>query len=240
MDGVGTEISYGSLAVVIELIGHAGAGKTWLMREVQADLLGMGVPCKAIDARGKLLRGWAPRRFLEVYSLIRKPRMAIRGVRFLVSGGHFAPREIGTLGNLLYRKLYLDEHAKSDAVYLVDEGLCHGIWSLTLRAKVTDRAALVRFLSSLSCPRYLVSLRPNLTEVLDGLARKEDYRHRLLDLQPGERIRRLEEQEMILDVLEAQVDRRGAVIRVDGPTRTSAREVAGWLRNLVLGGEPFA
>lgn len=229
--------------MIVELFGHAGSGKSTLARRLAERLETLGVAAIALDARAEIKRRrWPGDRLLQARALLGGPGLTVRGLAVLGVEAVRQPWLLGTLGGIGCRARIIEAHAADRRVVLIDEGVLHGTWSLTLMRRETRPEALEAFLDRLPAVEHAVSVRPPRERIHANLKRGGDSRLRGLDADAVSRL--LDRQEALLDRLEARIARSGRLYRVEEPWEaTAVEELAARLaeewRLRYRGGEPL-
>lgn len=217
--------------MIVELVGHAGAGKTTFALDLERVLSRHGIPVALVDARAFTRDQPIRKRALQLYGLLRSPRVTLAGVRLLRSLRTQSWRRLGTLGTLAYRQIHVRKYQEDKRIVLVDEGVLHAIWSLTLHARQINGAELDKFIQRLMTPRHTISLRPDRESVMNNL-RESKTHHRLSSRDTDALAVALDRQEEVLDLLESSTEPWGVVIRARRLTPESIEEVASQLMSL--------
>ncbi len=199
--------------MIVELIGHAGAGKSTLARDLESRLRSWGVDVVLVDGRAIIGSSLFRKRLLQAYALMRRPSVASEGLAILRETGIRNARALGTLGGLIRRKTHIDKFLDDARIVLVDEGVLHAIWSMTAHGRRPTTQTLEQFIEGVTEVDWVVSLRPARDTLTQRLQQRTD--HRLSSLSADELSKTLDGLEGILDTCENFVHRRGRLIRLD-------------------------
>ena len=199
--------------MIVELIGHAGAGKSTLARDLESCLRSWGLDVVLVEGRTMMGSGLLRKRLFQAFGLVRRPAVALEGLAVLQGTGIRNLRSLGTLGGLICRKTYIERFLDDPRIVLVDEGVMHAIWSMAVHGHRLQRRRLEQFIEEVTEVDWVVSLRPSRDTLSERLLQRSD--HRLSSLSADELTRTLDGLEGVLDLCEAFVDQRGMLIRLD-------------------------
>lgn len=218
--------------MIVELIGHAGAGKTILAEELRLCLLDKGVETFVINGNDLRGRNSLETGYLQVYSLLRFPSITLLGLALLTRRGL---RNWRIVGILAHRYSVIRTATTDKRIVLLDDGVLHAIWSLTLMIKPIRCARLASLRSRVSLADAVISLRPNRTTVLSRLQCKQ--KHRLQSVTSREINDILNKQESVLDMLENAVREDRSVLRVMDNDPTTILEIGDRLSKIWFEGK---
>lgn len=200
--------------MIVEVFGHAGAGKSTFAQLLASALYEAGVPNRVVEARGAMVDRVCLRRLLQIHGLFAAPQLTMAGVALLRACGVSGYRALGTLGGIPHRSKTIRSSDRPTEVQIVDEGVCHAIWAVLLWAQRVDERAVRRYLELAGYPKHAISLRPT-RKVIESHLRAKDWEHGLLRLSPGDLGDTLARLDGLLDIFENVVEQSGAVVRLE-------------------------
>ncbi len=212
----------------IEFIGHAGAGKTFLLQKIRACFSEKGIQSFVLPPRSNI-SGRLKRRLSEIQILTRDVARTFRLLQ-LVGFDAFDKKHLSLIISAQSRIDCL-RNKPSQGILLLDEGPWHALWSLTLELEKLDSDKLLTIFSSTPIPEYVVSIRVPIELCLKHLAQKENS-HRLSEHPTARKL--LVKQSRLLDQMEVYLETRTNLIVESTTNEESTDRIAKAIVDLIL------